>query len=377
MGSLLSETELRDVGRKHGLDSVGFAKAEIFTSTKENLIERKREGLHGGMQFTYRNPERSTDPSRTLEEAQTIIVGARSYWRQRTEQISSTEPLGKVALYAQEDHYEQLRIGLAAIGESLEDHGYLSRVLIDDNALVDREAAYRAGIGWYGKNTNLLLPKRGSWFVLGSVITDAKFTPDVPSAGSCGTCEKCIPACPTGAISDAGVLDANRCLAWLLQAEGQFPVEFREALGDRIYGCDDCQIACPANRKEERTKGHPSPNSFSATVAVNDILCMEDEDLLKKFGKWYIPRRDPRYLRRNALVVLGNSLNRPSTRTKEVLLRWIQNDDSMIRSHAVWAAKRLQLTDLLEGLSDDPSPLVQEELEREVVPHLNRKVEQT
>tara|TARA_B100000686_G_C16797582_1_gene983536 strand:- start:2253 stop:3386 length:1134 start_codon:yes stop_codon:yes gene_type:complete len=376
MGSLLSAIELRDVGRKHGLDSVGFAKAEIFTSTKENLIERKREGLHGGMQFTYRNPERSTDPSKTLKEAQTLIVGARSYWRQRTEPINSTEPLGKVALYAQEDHYEQLRTGLTAIGELLEEHGYLSRVLIDDNALVDREAAYRAGIGWYGKNTNLLLPKRGSWFVLGSVVTDAKFTTDAPSKGSCGTCEKCIPACPTRAITDSGVLDANRCLAWLLQAEGQFPVEFREALGDRIYGCDDCQIACPANRKEERTQGHPSPNSFSATVTIYDILCMEDQDLLNKFRKWYIPRRDPRYLRRNALVVLGNSPNRPSAKTREVLQRWIKSDDSMIRSHAVWAAKRLQLMDLLEGLSGDPSPLVQEELAREVVPHLNRGIKQ-
>ncbi len=365
----LSTSELSEAGIKHGLDSIGFAKAEVFTSTKEYLIERKQEGLHGGMQFTYRNPERSTDPSKTLKDAQTLIVGAKSYWRRQSNLSKPIEPLGRVALYAQEDHYDQLRSGLEAIAKLLEQHGYRARILIDDNALVDREAAYRAGIGWYGKNTNILLPKRGSWFVLGSVVTNAKLAPHSPHEGSCGTCEQCIPACPTQAISSPGILDAKKCLAWLLQSEGQFPIEFREALGNRIYGCDDCQTACPVNRREERINDNFSSNGLGATVLIYEILEMGDHDLLEKFGKWYIPRRDPRYLRRNALVVLGNTTNPPSRKTREVLLRWLQSGDDMVRSHAVWAAKRLKLTELLEELLDDPSPLVQEELEREVTPN--------
>ena len=140
-----------------------------------------------------------------------------------------------------------------------------------------REAAYRAGIGWYGKNTNLLLPDRGSWFVLGSVITNANFPPDIPNKGSCGTCERCIPACPTQAITAPGVLDANRCLAWLLQSEGQFPIEFREALGDRIYGCDDCQISCPPNRREERMQENSVSENFSAPVLIHEMLEMSDD----------------------------------------------------------------------------------------------------
>ena len=125
-------------------------------------------------------------------------------------------------------------------------------MVADDNALVDREAAYRAGLGWYGKNANLLLPGEGSWFVLGSVVTDAPAAP--PSrprrcADGCGTCTRCLDGCPTGAIVAPGVVDARRCLAWLLQVEGAFPREHRVALGDRLYGCDDCQEVCPPNRR--------------------------------------------------------------------------------------------------------------------------------
>ncbi|MEC7923752.1 MAG: tRNA epoxyqueuosine(34) reductase QueG [Actinomycetota bacterium] len=370
MSPSLLTSELHEIGKTHGLDSIGFAKAEIFASTKQHLIERKRKGLHGGMQFTYRNPERSTDPSKTLNDAQTLIVGAKSYWRKQSNQEPPQEPHGRIALYAQEDHYAQLYSGLEAISKMLEDHGYRARVLVDDNALVDREAAYRAGIGWYGKNTNLLLPKRGSWFVLGSVVTNAKFAPSTPHQGSCGTCEQCIPACPTQAISSSGILDANRCLAWLLQSEGQFPIEFREALGNRIYGCDDCQTVCPANRKEERISDQAHSNGIGETTSIYEMLEMSDHDLLEKYGKWYIPRRDPRYLRRNALVVLGNGTAPPSRRTIHALQRCLKGNDDMIRSHAVWAAKRLKLTELLEDLFDDPSPLVQEELAREIVTNL-------
>jgi epoxyqueuosine reductase len=279
------------------------------------------------------------------------------------------EPIGRVALYAQEDHYQHLRRGLGAIAELLIKHGYKAHILVDDNALVDREAAFRAGIGWYGKNTNLLLPKRGSWFVLGTVVTNAKYDPQDPHQGNCGSCEQCIPACPTEAITSAGVLDANRCLAWLIQSEGQFPIEFREALGDRIYGCDDCQTVCPANRREERVMEQKMANSHSQTVPIHEMLEMADEELLQEFGKWYIPKRDPRYLRRNALLVLGNSVGPPSEKTKKAIRHWLQDDDNMIRSHAVWTAKRLGLTGLLDVLADDPSPLVQIELKQEVTPN--------
>ena len=133
--------------------------------------------------------------------------------------------------------------------------GWRARVVADDNALVDRAAAERAGLGWFGKNSNILLPGAGSWFLLGSVVTDAPLPTAAPVGDGCGSCRRCLSACPTGALVGPGVLDARRCLAWLLQATGVFPFEFRVALEGRIYGCDDCQDVCPANRLVARVGG--------------------------------------------------------------------------------------------------------------------------
>ena len=208
------------------------------------------------MQFTYRNPARSTDPSRIMEGARSLIVGARGYQRQAPGQ--SAVVAGRVARYAWVDHYEPLRRALGSVAMALEAAGWQARVVADDNALVDRAAAARAGIGWYGKNCNILLPGAGSWFVLGSVVTDAPLPFDAPLADGCGSCQRCLPACPTGALTAPGVLDARRCLAWLVQAPGIFPFEYRVALGDRLYGCDDCQEVCPPNRRSAR-RAPPRP----------------------------------------------------------------------------------------------------------------------
>src|SRR5204862_1872140 len=140
-------------------------------------------------------------------------------------------PAGRVARYAWTDHYAALRDALRVVATRLKGDGWRAVVVVDDNSLVDREAATRAGLGWYGKNTNVLLPGRGSWFVLGSVITDAPLPAATErAADGCGSCRRCLPACPTGALVAPGVLDARRCLAALVQAPGPFPVELRVAL---------------------------------------------------------------------------------------------------------------------------------------------------
>src|SRR5204862_611113 len=159
--------------------------------------------------FTYRNPERSTDASRTVPNAAALVVGARAY----PPPHRARDRRARVAAYAAADHYDALRAALAAIAGALDSAGWRAKVLVDDNALVDREAAYRAGLGWYGKNANILLPGRGSWFVLGSVVTDAALPTAIPVEDGCGSCARCIPACPTGALVAPGVLDARRCLA--------------------------------------------------------------------------------------------------------------------------------------------------------------------
>ncbi|MCQ3810843.1 MAG: tRNA epoxyqueuosine(34) reductase QueG [Acidimicrobiia bacterium] len=331
-------------GLAAGLDAVGVASAEPFESTRATLLERRDEGLHGGMAFTYRNPDRSTDPGRALSGARSLVVGALGY--QRPPVPAPDRPVGRVAAYARSDHYAKLRDALGQVAEMLRSAGHRASVVADDNALVDREAAQRAGLGWYGKNSNILLPGQGSWFVLGSVITTAELDPSTPVPDQCGPCRRCLDGCPTGAIVAPGVVDARRCLAWLVQDGGDFPLEFREALGDRIYGCDDCQEVCPPNRRvpsAEDTDGDAKAELEEDTAWVDlvELLDLDDEELMDRHGRWYIPRREPRYVRRNALVALGNTGRGADPDVAEMVERYLSDPDPMLVRHASWAAHRL------------------------------------
>ena len=353
-GVVAANSAIAEIAETHHIDKIGFCAADVFADVRDALHERKAAGLSADMAFTYRNPDRSTDPSRTLENARSIVVGARSYRRsakaseaQPTCREREGEPAGAgsaaIAEYVWEPHYAELRVGLEAIASYLQDAGWKARVLIDDNALVDRAAAYRAGIGWWGKNSNILVPGFGSKFVLGSVITDAPLVHnEEPLEDQCGPCRRCIDACPTNAIVADGVIDANRCLAWLVQSPGSFPLEFREALGGRIYGCDDCQTSCPPNVVAERADAGPATSGMSS-VEVAELLSLDDEALMEAFGAWYIPRREPRYLRRNALVVLGNVGDPESPEVQSIVDTYLESADEIEREHAQWAAEQLGL----------------------------------
>ncbi|MDE0654126.1 MAG: tRNA epoxyqueuosine(34) reductase QueG [bacterium] len=332
--------DVLEAGRRAGLAAVGVAPVEVFESSRRILRERKAQGYHGGMQFTYRNPERSTDPARIVPGATSLVVGALNYSRPAEPGSGLGRPMARVARYASGDVYGELRSALGAVVRVLMEAGHRAVVVADDNALVDREAAYRAGLGYYGKNSNLLLAESGSWFVLGTVVTDAVLPPaaeQVPDG--CGPCRRCLDGCPTGAIVAPGVVDARRCLAWLLQATGDFPAEFRAALGDRLYGCDDCQEVCPPNR---RLPEAADPGE-EASVDVLELLATGDEELMERHGRWYIPERAPRYLRRNALVVLGNTAEGTDPEVVGTLRRYQRHTDPMLVRHATWAAQRLGL----------------------------------
>ncbi|MFN8039223.1 MAG: tRNA epoxyqueuosine(34) reductase QueG [Acidimicrobiales bacterium] len=380
--------ELRSVGRAAGLDLVGLTGAEPLERTRRALEERRAAGLHGGMQFTYRNPARSTDPSATLAGARTVVVGARRYAEvgRTTEDPPPGGPWGRVARYARLDHYADLRVALGAVADHLRAAGWRAVVVADDNALVDRAVAHRAGLGWSGKSTNLLAPGAGSWFVLGSVITDAPIGVDQldrPVDDGCGPCRRCLDGCPTGAIVAPGVLDARRCLAWLVQAEGVFPVEHRTALGDRVYGCDDCQEVCPPNRvatsgREASRRDVPVEiagargGPIGPWLDVVALLALADDDLLDAVDRWYVARRDPQHLRRNLLVVLGNVGDGDDAEVIGALGQALADPRPLVRAHAVWAARRLGRDDLVAAVGEpadevaDPDGLVRAELARAV-----------
>ena len=337
MPGTVEVAELRAVAAAAGIDHLGVARAEPFVETRQILEKRRAEGLHGGMQFTYRNPARSTEPTRILAGARSLVVGARSYLSERPESPDSPADAA-VARYAWADYYGDLRTGLEAVADVLREAGWNCRVVADDNALVDREAAYRAGLGWYGKNANILLPGEGSWFVLGAVVTDAQLPSSEPQEDQCGACSRCVDGCPTGAIVAPGVVDARRCLAWLVQADGEFPIEYRAALGGRLYGCDDCQEVCPPNRRQSAPD---PPEGARAWVPVLELLACSDQELLERYGAWYIAKREPRYLRRNALVVLGNVGDAADPAVGEALATYRVDPDPMLAEHADWAAAQL------------------------------------
>jgi epoxyqueuosine reductase len=350
--------QLLALGRNSGLHQVGVASAEVLHRARQALNERKSQGLHNQMQFTYRNPNRSTDPTAALPSAKSVIVGALSYSTQMPEQPEKLS--ARVARYVWSDYYAQLRESLRQIAKQLESDGFRAVVLADDNSIVDREVAYQAGLGWFGKNSNLLIAGAGSYFVLGCVVTNAPLVvADKPVEDGCGSCRRCLDNCPTQAIIAPGVIDANKCLAWLLQKPGVFDRDFRVALGDRLYGCDDCQEVCPPTvRFEKRTSviaDEPVKHDdrANAWVSVQKILLADDESLLKEFGAWYIANRDPKWLRRNALVILGNIGDANDKLVVELLQKYCNHSDAILRSHAVWAAARLGLNHLLPVSEDD------------------------
>ncbi len=368
-----------------GLDAVGVTNTVPFTQARQAIEERKAAGLHAGMWFTYGRPERSTTPANILTGARSIVVCARNYEppNPHTPEGPATAAgvSGTVAAYVASDAYGALRSGLEQICEVLQRNGFEAVAVCDDNRLVDRAAAARAGLGWLGHNTMLLSRELGSWTVLGSVVTTAELPPsDEDPSDGCGTCRRCQTACPTGALDTAGVLDANRCLAWLVQAPGIFPPEYRIALGDRLYGCDDCQNVCPFNDVAvPPTRGQRVELSLRSdgaarggSVDVAELLRMTDDDLMAAFGHWYIPRRRSEYLRRNALVVLGNVGDPGSPAVEEILRTSLSSASDVVAAHAVWAARRLGRDELIAearsaGLGNhDPDGLVAAELARPV-----------
>ncbi len=335
--------ELARLTEPFGITHTGVAPAGVLTRARVAIDDRLQRGLTDGMQFTFRNPTRSTDPQRAVPDAKAVFVAARPYLLADVDRPQGAQ--ARVARYAWADHYAPLRSALRTVARRLRADGFRAVAFVDDNSLVDREVAHLAGIGWFGKNANLLLPGAGSWFVLGSVVTTAPLPlQSQPVADGCGACRRCIDACPTGAIIEPGVVDAARCLAWVLQKPGSIPIELRELVGDRIYGCDDCQEVCPPTVRFGPTNRATAPAGKSrAWMSVLALLRGSDAELLAQWSPWYLADRDPRWIRRNALVVLGNVGDAADGDVQDAVREYLGHDDPLLREHAEWAARRLGL----------------------------------
>ncbi len=348
--------ELREVGLAAGLAAVECCPLSSWSATRTALEQHRAAGFAATMQFTLRSPARSSDPRRALTGANSIVVGA---WAYGDSTVASTsggdeQVWAQIARYAQRDIYAELDAALGAVAAELIDRGHRARVVSDDNAVVDREAAWRAGLGFAGKNSNVLLRGgRGSFVVIGSVITSALLERTaLPAADECGPCRRCIDACPTGAIVEPGVVDARRCLAWVLQAPEPIPLELRSAVGQRIYGCDDCQEVCPPTRRSLGDPDVASARDHETSGAVDAVEWLQatDAELLDRARRWYVPGRDAAIIRRNLLVILGNSANLAGgpapAPVMAAVVSHLDHDNSMVAEHASWAFAALHAAEV-------------------------------
>jgi epoxyqueuosine reductase len=329
----MTGAEFNRLAAEVGLDVVGAARVEPYADTERHIRERRARGLFADMRFTMSRPEVSCHPERLLDGARTVVAAALCYY------VPGPEPgadEGRLPRYTWRDEYSILRSRLDELGRRL---GGAYRVLVDESEHVDREAAVRAGVAFYGKNTMAITRRFGSWVVLGVVITEVEIEPSAQLKPGCGECTLCIDACPTGALDEPGVLDATKCLSYWSQAPASIPEQAREELGAMVYGCDICQDVCPWNRGVERRRSDATlPADAQPVVPLSEWLERDGEDLVAAFDRLYVPKKDARWLRRNAVVAAGN-VGTPSIRPQ--IEMHAASDDAMIAETAAWALAQM------------------------------------
>jgi epoxyqueuosine reductase len=333
----VTEAELHAAACELGLDAIGAAPAEPYADTERHIRERRARGLFADMRFTMARPEESCHPETLLPGARTVVSAALCYWHPEPERPPGH---GRLPRYTWFDAYEILREKLDELGRRI---GGAYRVLVDANQHVDREAAARSGVGFYGKNTLLITRRHGSWVVLGTLVTDAELEPTPPLDLDCGDCRLCIDACPTGALDEPGTLDSTRCLSYWTQAPAPPPAEYRAELGAQVYGCDICQDVCPWNRGvEKRRAGERLPPGATAHVSLVEWLRGDPDQLRPGFARLYVPRNDGRRLRLNALVAAGNV---GGDGERDAVTAFLEDPDETTRELAAWALARMEARD--------------------------------
>ena len=333
---------IRDEARALGFEAIGFASAAAAPHA-ERLHAWLAAGRHGTMRWMARDPERRADPRVVLRGARTVISVSIPYYRGEWP-AESDVPRGRVARYAWgRDYHKRIRRRLKHLARAVEDACPEARwvAYVDTGPMLDRAWAERAGVGWIGKNTNVIVKGRGSYTFLGEILTDLALEPDLPARNYCGTCARCIAACPTGAILGPYQLDARRCISYLtIEHRGSIPVELRAAIGTRIFGCDDCQEVCPWNRFAVKTEDPEFlDRPGQATPELIPLLALDEEGFRARYQGTAILRAKRAGFARNVAVALGNIAD---PRAVAPLARALTEDpEPTVRAHAAWALGRI------------------------------------
>ena len=338
------EDEIRAKAVELGFASCGFARADAAPEAGDGLRAWLGEGRHGEMRWMEDRAEQRASPNGLWPAAQSVIALAMSY-APATDPLALADrrDLARISVYAQgTDYHKILKKALKALGRWLaETHGGELKVFVDTAPVMEKPLAAASGLGWQGKHTNLLSREHGNWLFLGIIMTRLELAPDAPAEEHCGSCTRCIDACPTAAITGPGRIDARRCISYLtIEHAGPIPEEFRASIGNRIYGCDDCLAVCPWNRFADSAAANRAflPRAELAAPRLADLLALDDAGFRETFSGSPIKRIGRNRMIRNCLIAAGNSGEAGLAMSVESHLA---DPDPVVAEAARWARARL------------------------------------
>ncbi len=338
---------IKRLAAEHGLAIAAVTTAEAFSDLAEYLETHIRAGRMVGLDwFTVERADFSANPRNLQATARSILAVGLPYWSRDQGKPDDGEPRGRIARYAWGlDYHDVIKDRLRRLHAAIEQEvgrNVEARFLVDTARIVDRAVAARAGLGWYGKHTCLIVPGYGSWVMIGEMLLDVDLEPDPPLRRDCGRCSICLDACPTGAIVEPYVVDTPRCLSFqTIEQRGPIPLEIRPLLGDWVFGCDVCQEVCPYTRaaKDASDPAFAPRRLENAYPPLRWLLRMSDEEFRAVYRGTAVIRAKRKGLARNAAVALGNI---GSEEDVPYLADAAANhDEPLVRGHAVWALSRI------------------------------------
>ena len=335
---------LEDKARELGFAAVGVARADAAPLSGERLRQWLASGAHGDMIWMEEKADRRASPAGLWPEVRSVISLGMSYAPAVDPLALASRPdLGRISVYAQgADYHDVIKKALKALARWLiEQQGGDLKVFVDTAPVMEKPLAEAAGLGWQGKHTNLVSRSDGSWLFLGAIYTSLELEPDTPHRAHCGSCSACLDICPTAAFPAPFQLDARRCISYLtIEHKGAIPDEFREAIGNRIYGCDDCLAVCPWNRFAATARANRAflPRAELVAPALSDLLALDDATFRRIFAGSPIKRIGRNRMVRNAAIAAGNS---GRAELVPALERLVADEDPVVAEAATWALGKL------------------------------------
>ncbi|CAH0321612.1 tRNA epoxyqueuosine(34) reductase QueG [Priestia megaterium] len=373
MNAYQLKEEIISYSKEIGIDKIGFASASMFDELKNRLLAQQELGYASG--FEEPDIEKRVDPTLVVPKARSIISIALAYPSKLKDAPKSTKE-DRRGIFCRaswgQDYHTVLRDRLQKLETFIKEKvpAAILQSMVDTGELSDRAVAERAGIGWSGKNCAIITPEFGSYVYLGEMVTDIPFPPDKPIEDGCGTCNKCVDACPTSALVTGGQLNSQRCIAFLTQTKGFLAEEFRSKLGNRLYGCDTCQTVCPENKGKD-FHFHPEmePDPELAKPKLKPLLTMSNREFKEKFGHVSGSWRGKKPIQRNAIIALAHFKDQTAVPD---LIELIKNDvRPVIRGTAAWALGKIGDKEALDILMN----LREKEKDQEVIEEMSKGIE--